>query len=143
MTAEDRTTGKKNKITITNDKGRLRCAELGVGQQGRGPGRGCRCMRPFTGSMVVQVLATPPPCPTAELTILPLFPSLPSLFPPCSKDDIERMVQDAEKYKAEDEAARRKVEAKNSLENYAFRWVLLGWWGGLAWLGLAWPNSLD
>lgn len=24
MTAEDRTTGKKNKITITNDKGRLR-----------------------------------------------------------------------------------------------------------------------
>ncbi|PRW56493.1 heat shock 70 [Chlorella sorokiniana] len=60
VTAEDRTTGKKNKITITNDKGRL------------------------------------------------------------SKDDIERMVQDAEKYKAEDEAARRKVEAKNSLENYAF-----------------------
>lgn len=27
------------------------------------------------------------------------------------------MVQDAEKYKAEDEAARKKVEAKNSLEN--------------------------
>ncbi|KAL4447327.1 hypothetical protein ABPG77_007360 [Micractinium sp. CCAP 211/92] len=60
VSAEDRTTGKKNTITITNDKGRL------------------------------------------------------------SKEDIERMVQDAEKYKAEDEAARKKVEAKNSLENYAF-----------------------
>ena len=60
VSAEDKTTGKRNKITITNDKGRL------------------------------------------------------------SKDEIERMVQDAEKYKAEDEAARRKVEAKNGLENYAF-----------------------
>jgi L1 cell adhesion molecule like protein len=55
VSAEDKTTGKKNKITITNDKGRL------------------------------------------------------------SKDDIERMVQDAEKYKAEDEAARKKVEAKNNV----------------------------
>ena len=60
VSAEDKTTGKKNKITITNDKGRL------------------------------------------------------------SKDEIERMVADAERYKAEDEAARRKVEAKNGLENYAF-----------------------
>lgn len=60
VSAEDRTTGQKNKITITNDKGRL------------------------------------------------------------SKDDIERMVQDAEKYKSEDEEARRRVEAKNSLENYAY-----------------------
>ena len=30
------------------------------------------------------------------------------------------MVSDAEKYKSEDEEARRKVEAKNALENYAF-----------------------
>lgn len=29
-------------------------------------------------------------------------------------------LQDAEKYKAEDEAAREKVEAKNALENYAY-----------------------
>lgn len=30
------------------------------------------------------------------------------------------MVQEAEKYAAEDEAARKKVEAKNGLENYAY-----------------------
>merc|ERR1740121_2892519 len=60
VSAEDKTTGQKNKITITNDKGRL------------------------------------------------------------SKDDIERMVQEAEKYKAEDEEHKKKIEAKNSLENYAY-----------------------
>ena len=37
-----------------------------------------------------------------------------------SKDDIERMVQDAEKYKAEDEEHTKKIESKNALENYAF-----------------------
>jgi len=60
VSAEDKTTGKKNKITITNDKGRL------------------------------------------------------------SKEEIERMVQEAEKYKAEDEEVKRKVEARNALENYAY-----------------------
>jgi len=60
VSAEDKTTGKTQKITITNDKGRL------------------------------------------------------------SKDEIEKMVQDAEKYKAEDEEHKKKVEAKNSLENYAY-----------------------
>eukprot|EP00891_Asterochloris_glomerata_P002650 jgi/Astpho2/2650/Aster-07000 len=60
VSAEDKTTGIKNKITITNDKGRL------------------------------------------------------------SKDEIERMVQEAEKYKSEDEAHKKKIESKNSLENYAF-----------------------
>merc|ERR1719323_2507333 len=60
VSAEDKTTGQKNKITITNDKGRL------------------------------------------------------------SKDDIERMVQEAEKYKAEDESHKDKIEAKNTLENYAY-----------------------
>jgi len=60
VSAEDKTTGNKNKITITNDKGRL------------------------------------------------------------SKDEIERMVQEAEKYKSEDEDHRKKVEAKNALENYAY-----------------------
>ncbi|KAI5073338.1 hypothetical protein GOP47_0011351 [Adiantum capillus-veneris] len=58
--SEDKTAGVKNRITITNDKGRL------------------------------------------------------------SKDDIEKLVQDAEKYKQEDEEVKRKVEAKNSLENYAY-----------------------
>lgn len=60
VSAEDKTAGVKNKITITNDKGRL------------------------------------------------------------SKDDIEKMVQDAEKYKAEDEEVKKKIDAKNGLENYAY-----------------------
>ncbi|VVB15378.1 unnamed protein product [Arabis nemorensis] len=60
VSAEDKSTGQKNKITITNDKGRL------------------------------------------------------------SKDEIEKMVQEAEKYKSEDEEHKKKVEAKNALENYAY-----------------------
>jgi len=60
VSAEDKSTGKKNKITITNEKGRL------------------------------------------------------------SKEQIEKMVNDAEKYKTEDEKTKKKVEAKNGLENYAF-----------------------
>ncbi|KAL9326067.1 hypothetical protein ACSQ67_006712 [Phaseolus vulgaris] len=60
VSAEDKTAGVKNKITITNDKGRL------------------------------------------------------------SKEEIEKMVKDAEKYKAEDEEVKKKVDAKNSLENYAY-----------------------
>ena len=58
--AADKSTGRSNKITITNDKGRL------------------------------------------------------------SKADIEKMVNDAEKYKAEDEAQRQRVTARNQLENYIF-----------------------
>jgi len=60
VSAEDKTTGNKNKITITNDKGRL------------------------------------------------------------SKEQIEKMVQDAEKYKSDDDVQRKRVEAKNGLENYAY-----------------------
>jgi heat shock 70kDa protein 1/2/6/8 len=60
VTATEEGTGKSEKITITNDKGRL------------------------------------------------------------SKDDIERMVQEAEKYKAEDEKVKKRVEAKNQLENYLY-----------------------
>ncbi|KDO35222.1 hsp70-like protein [Saprolegnia parasitica CBS 223.65] len=60
VSAVEKSTGKENKITITNDKGRL------------------------------------------------------------SKDDIDRMVQEAEKYKAQDEAHKVRVEAKNALENYAY-----------------------
>jgi len=37
-----------------------------------------------------------------------------------SKEDIERMVEEAEKYKTEDEKTRLKIEAKNSLENYTY-----------------------
>jgi len=37
-----------------------------------------------------------------------------------NKEDIERMVKDAEKFKAEDDRTREKVEAKNKLENYCY-----------------------
>jgi L1 cell adhesion molecule like protein len=60
VSAIEKSTGKENKITITNDKGRL------------------------------------------------------------SQDEIERMVQEAEKYKAEDDANKNRVEAKNGLENYCY-----------------------
>merc|ERR1712127_1011233 len=59
--AQDKASGKTEKITITNDKGRL------------------------------------------------------------SKEDIEKMVHEAEKFKAQDEAVKNKVEAKNGLENYCFQ----------------------
>merc|ERR1711957_733883 len=37
-----------------------------------------------------------------------------------SQSEIDRMVQEAEKYRSEDEANRSKIEAKNGLENYCF-----------------------
>ncbi len=37
-----------------------------------------------------------------------------------SKDEIERMVRDAEKFKNEDEAQRDRIQSKNQLESYAF-----------------------
>jgi len=60
VSAADKSTGKENKITITNDKGRL------------------------------------------------------------SKDEIERMVNEAEKYAAEDDIQRTKIQAKNGFESYIF-----------------------
>ena len=38
-----------------------------------------------------------------------------------SKDDIEKMVQEAEKYKQEDEEIKQKLESKNSFENYVYQ----------------------
>merc|ERR1712012_765587 len=60
VSAVDKSTNKGNKITITNDQGRL------------------------------------------------------------SKEDIERMVNDAEKFKAEDEKQKERIAAKNGLESYCF-----------------------
>ncbi|KAF7965472.1 hypothetical protein HWV62_9149 [Athelia sp. TMB] len=60
ISAADKTTGKSNHITITNDNGRL------------------------------------------------------------SKDEIERILREAEQYKAEDEAAASRIQSKNSLEFYAY-----------------------
>merc|ERR1711876_74124 len=60
VSAVEKGTGKQNKITITNDKGRL------------------------------------------------------------SKEDIERMVSDAEKFKNEDDAQKERISARNGLESYIF-----------------------
>jgi len=60
VSACDKSTGKQNKITITNDKGRL------------------------------------------------------------SKEEIEKMVNDAEKFKADDEKQKERITAKNGLESYCF-----------------------
>merc|ERR1712076_13819 len=38
-----------------------------------------------------------------------------------SQDEIERIVQEGEKYKAEDDANRNRIEAKNGLENYCYQ----------------------
>ena len=61
VSASEKSTGKSNKITITNDKGRL------------------------------------------------------------SKEDIERMVEEAERYKEEDDRIQAKIEAKNNLDSSIFR----------------------
>jgi len=37
-----------------------------------------------------------------------------------SKEDIEKMVHEAEKFKTEDDKVKRRIEAKNGLENYCF-----------------------
>jgi L1 cell adhesion molecule like protein len=37
-----------------------------------------------------------------------------------SKEEIERMVTDAEKYKEDDEKQKERIAAKNSLESYSF-----------------------
>merc|ERR1712146_166270 len=37
-----------------------------------------------------------------------------------SQDEIERMVAEAEKYKAEDDANKNRIESKNALENYCY-----------------------
>ena len=38
-----------------------------------------------------------------------------------SKDEVERLVKEAEKFKAEDEIIKKKIEAKNGLENYIYQ----------------------
>lgn len=37
-----------------------------------------------------------------------------------SQDEIDKMIQDAEKYKADDQMASKKAEARNNLDNYAY-----------------------
>jgi len=37
-----------------------------------------------------------------------------------SKEDIEKLVKEAEEFKAEDDVMRKKIDAKNGLENYTY-----------------------
>jgi heat shock protein 1/8 len=37
-----------------------------------------------------------------------------------SKEDIEKLVKEADKFKEDDEKAKKKIEAKNGLENYTY-----------------------
>jgi len=37
-----------------------------------------------------------------------------------SKDEIERLVKEAEKFKGEDEMIKKRIESKNTLESYTF-----------------------
>ena len=37
-----------------------------------------------------------------------------------SKDEIEKMVEDAEKFKEEDETNKKRIESKNSYETYIY-----------------------
>lgn len=91
VSAADKSTGKENKITITNDKG-----------------ISPHLMPMFTIKVIYHI----------EHKVL----SFVSHFQlgRLSKEDIEKMVQEAEQFRAEDEAQRDKVTAKNSLESLAF-----------------------
>ena len=42
-------------------------------------------------------------------------------LPACSAEDLERLVEEAEAHRAEDEDIKKKAEARSSLENYLYR----------------------
>lgn len=90
VSAVDKSTGKENKITITNDKGST------------------------TAMLFVYIIICFPFLQQGIKLSCMFFSGR------LSKEDIERMVQEAEKYKAEDDVQRDKVAAKNGLESYAF-----------------------
>jgi hypothetical protein len=126
VSAEDKTTGNKNKITITNDKGRLSKEDIermvqevsfvcvggvpiaawGFLPSVRARQSGKVKSSPFRCHVSLIHPWTPPLAPPASLPTQHPRPT-PLLPPP-----------QAEKFKAEDDAARTKVEAKNGLENY-------------------------
>jgi hypothetical protein len=107
VSAEDKTTGKKNKITITNDKGAHHFVATQAARPAK-PGRRGRARPPARLGPVITD-------PHSSSDLLLPFPA-----GRLSKDEIERMVQEAEKYKSEDEVARKRIEARNGLENYAY-----------------------
>jgi len=80
VSAVDKSTGRQNKITITNDKGEV-----------------------FNQNWIFYIS-------------LNSFNASGRL----SKEDIERMVKEAENYRAEDDKQRDRIHAKNNLESFAF-----------------------
>lgn len=59
----------------------------------------------------------------------------PPSAPPCSSEELERLVEEAEAHRAEDKEILQNSEARQGLETYLYRWgpgqggVGLGWWG--------------
>lgn len=128
VSAVDKSTGKENKITITNDKGKLALLICGINNWSQRK-------KIVQITMVVFISAFEGVQPrdqngiagvtryrTAKQLIAfkAVSKRLVNVTGRLSKEDIERMVQEAEKYKAEDEKQRDKVSSKNSLESYAF-----------------------
>nr|GEZ16073.1 heat shock cognate 70 kDa protein 2-like [Tanacetum cinerariifolium] len=105
VSAEDKTTGQKNKITITNDKGRLSKEEIE---------KMITVCFDIDANGILNVSAEDKT--TGQKNKITITNDKGRL----SKEEIEKMVQEAEKYKSEDEEHKKKVEAKNALENYAY-----------------------
>ena len=117
VSAEDKTTGKNAKITITNDKGRLSKDDIErMVQEVRAARVRAARASPLLAGHLSSCRSRRRSCGRSRAALrdnaAPRRPSCTPLPPPARAQ--------AEKYKAEDEAARTKVEAKNGLENYAY-----------------------
>lgn len=100
VSAAEKGTGKSEKVSS------LRCEKVG-------------CMRCFSTSFDL-LLTYPPFFYLQSFFFFTLQITITNDKGRLSKEDIERMVSDAEKYKAEDEAAASRIAAKNGLESYAY-----------------------
>ncbi|MDG6100291.1 molecular chaperone DnaK, partial [Alteromonas sp. ZYF713] len=129
VSAEDKTTGQKNKITITNDKGRLSKEEIekmvqeaekykSEDEEHKKKVEAKNALETvcfdIDANGILNVSAEDKT--TGQKNKITITNDKGRL----SKEEIEKMVQEAEKYKSEDEEHKKKVEAKNALENYAY-----------------------
>eukprot|EP00287_Rhodomonas_sp_CCMP768_P032118 CAMPEP_0202854244 /NCGR_PEP_ID=MMETSP1389-20130828/90893_1 /ASSEMBLY_ACC=CAM_ASM_000865 /TAXON_ID=302021 /ORGANISM="Rhodomonas sp., Strain CCMP768" /LENGTH=742 /DNA_ID=CAMNT_0049532827 /DNA_START=26 /DNA_END=2255 /DNA_ORIENTATION=+ len=114
VTAADKSTGKSNKITITNDKGRLSQEEIErmVKEAERFKEEDERQRKKVDAKNSLENYAY-----SLKNT---LSDDKVDDKGRLSQEEIERMVKEAERFKEEDERQRKKVDAKNSLENYAY-----------------------
>lgn len=108
VSAQDKSTGKSQQITITNEKGRLSQAEI---------------------DRTYLLVSTLKPAWTSRVAVVPVHACIVVILlheitsSPGFHCNVHHtgMVQEAERYKAEDEANKEKIEAKNGLENYCFQ----------------------